>query len=141
MSSYKLSNAGAAYRYRLSERLCRSQARRISSELKNNVLHRTVESPGEYKGVTLTDRTKILERWKEHFETVLNQSSSFDMNVLSEIPQWPLASRLEEVPTRAEIQKAINQMSNGKAPGTDGIPAEVFKKCSSCLLLHLVDLF
>jgi len=33
-------------------------------------------------GVTLTDRTKILERWKEHFETVLNQSSSFDMNVL-----------------------------------------------------------
>ena len=101
----------------------------------------TVESPGEYNGVTLTDRTKILERWKEHFETVLNQSSSFDMNVLSEIPQWPLASRLEEVPTRAEIQKAINQMSNGKAPGTDGIPAEVFKKCSSCLLLHLVDLF
>ena len=23
-------------------------------------------------GVTLTDRTKILERWREHFETVLN---------------------------------------------------------------------
>ena len=92
-------------------------------------------------GVTLTDRTEILERWKEHFETVLNQSSSFDMNVLSEIPQWPLASRLDEVPTRAEIQKAINQMSNGKAPSTDGIPTEVFKKCSSCLLPHLVDLF
>jgi len=49
------------------------------------------------------------------------------MNVLSKIPQWPLASRLDEVP-RAEIQKAINQMSNGKAAGTDGIPAEVFKK-------------
>ena len=32
-------------------------------------------------------------------------------------------------------------MSNGKAPGTDGILAEVFKKCSSCLLPHLVDLF
>jgi len=31
------------------------------------------------------------------------------MNVLSEIPQWPLASRLDEVPTRTEIQKA-----NGK---------------------------
>jgi len=55
-------------------------------------------------GVTLTDRTKFLERWKEHFETVLNQSSSFDMNVLSEMPQWPLASRLDEVPTRTEIQ-------------------------------------
>ena len=25
--------------------------------------------------------------------------------------------------------------------GTDGIPAEVLKKCSSCLLPHLVDLF
>ena len=39
-----------------------------------------------------------------------------------------------------KYQKAINQMSNGKAPGTDGIPAEVFKKCCSCLLPHLVDL-
>jgi len=36
---------------------------------------------------------------KEHFETVLNQSSSFDMNVLSEILQWPLASRLDEIHT------------------------------------------
>ena len=66
--------------------------------------------------VSLTDRTKILERWKEHFETVLNQSSSFDMNVLSEIPQWPPASRLDEVPTRAEIQTAINQMSMERLP-------------------------
>jgi len=84
---------------------------------------------------------KILERWKEHFETVLNQSSSFDMNVLSEITQWPLASHLDEVPTTAETQKAINQMSNGKAPDTDGVPTEVFKKCSLCFLPHLVDLF
>jgi len=61
------------------------------------------------------------------------------MNVLSKIPQWPLASRLDEVPTRAKIQKAINPTSNGKAP--DGIPAEVFKKCSLCFLPHLVDLF
>ena len=63
------------------------------------------------------------------------------MNVIIKIPQWPLASGLDEVLTTAEIQKAINQMSNEKAPGTDGIPAEVFKKCSSCFLPHLVDLF
>ena len=69
--------------------------------------------------VTLTDRTKILERWKEHFETVLNQSSSFDMNVLSEIPQWPLASRLDEVPTRAEIHTHTHtQPFNGPFSGT-----------------------
>jgi len=32
-------------------------------------------------------------------------------------------------------------MSNGKASGNDGIPADVYKMCSLCLLPHLVDLF
>ena len=47
---------------------------------------------------------------------------------------------LDEKPTTDEIQKAIDQMSNGKAPGIDGIPAEVIKLCSSSLLPHLSDL-
>lgn len=92
-------------------------------------------------GITLTDRTKILERWVEHFKSVLNQPSSFDEAVLSEIPQWPLASHLDDVPTAAEIQTAISQMANGKAPGVDGIPAEIYKECSANLLPWLADLF
>ena len=52
----------------------------------------------------------------EHFKSVLNQQSTFDEHVLSKIPQWPIASHLDEKPTTDEIQKATNRMSNGKAP-------------------------
>jgi len=40
-------------------------------------------------GHTLTDRNKIHERWMEYFKSVLNQQSTFDEQVLSEIRQWP----------------------------------------------------
>ena len=45
-------------------------------------------------GSFVTDPTKILARWVEHFQSVLNQKSEFDSDVLSEIPQWPTATRL-----------------------------------------------
>ena len=41
-------------------------------------------------------------------------------------------------PSLAEIAKAIRQMSNGKAPGAEGIPLEVFKKWRSNLVRRLV---
>jgi len=34
-------------------------------------------------GTLLTDRPRILERWIEHFQSVLNQKSTFDTQVLS----------------------------------------------------------
>ena len=37
--------------------------------------------------ILITDREKILARWAEHFQTVLNQPSIFDFSVLSEFPQ------------------------------------------------------
>jgi len=67
------------------------------------------------------------------------QQSKFDDEVLLEVPQWPVAFHLDDVPTAAEIQRAVNQMSTGKSPGIDGIPAQIFKHCSSHLP-HLVEL-
>ena len=34
---------------------------------------------------------------------------------------------LDEFPTVTETRKAIQHLSSGKAPGTDAIPAEVYK--------------
>jgi len=76
----------------------------------------------------------------EHFKSVLNQQSTFDEKLPSEILQCPVTSHLDEKPTTDEIQKAINQMSNGKAPGIEGIPAEVIKLCSYNPLPHLTEL-
>jgi len=92
-------------------------------------------------GTLLTDRSKILERWADHFQSVLNQDSSFDTQVLSEIPQWPSADNLDDPPSAAEIQRALKQTSSGKSPGIDGIPPEVLKHGGPCLIDHLHKLF
>ena len=42
-------------------------------------------------GTTLiTDRAGILSRWAEHFHGVLNQRTTFDPTVLSDIPDWDI---------------------------------------------------
>jgi len=89
-------------------------------------------------GSLIIDRKKTLARWVEHFQSVLNQKSVFDSQVLSEIPQWNTATHLDDTPTVEEIQHALQHMSSAKAPGVDGIPAEVLKHGGSSLLSHLM---
>ena len=47
---------------------------------------------------------------------------------------------LDDAPTKEELSKAINDISSGKAPGQDGIPAEVFKCGGNQLLDNLHQL-
>lgn len=75
----------------------------------------------------LTKHDEILQRWADHFHSVLNRSSAVDNTVLEEIPQWPLQGQLRDAPNVEEITNAIQQMSSGKACGSDGLPAEIFK--------------
>jgi exonuclease III len=77
-------------------------------------------------GVLLTEPSKVLDRWAEHFKEVLNQDSNFDMTLLDELPQWDVNLRLDEVPTLKEVQDSITQLSSGKAPGEDGIAPEIY---------------
>ena len=50
-------------------------------------------------GTTLiTDRAGILSRWAEHFHSVLNQPSSFDVSVLNLIPNWAVNMDLIQPP-------------------------------------------
>ena len=51
------------------------------------------------EGVLLTEPPKVLDRWAEHFNKVLNQDSAFDMSVLDEFPQWETNWSLSDVPT------------------------------------------
>lgn len=89
----------------------------------------------------LSDRTDVLQRWAQHFETVLNQPSAFDDSVINELPQWSAAPHLDDPPTAEEVQRAINQTSSGKAPGADALPAEIYKEGGTQLTRHLTDLF
>ena len=77
----------------------------------------------------LTDKEAILKRWAEHFDGVLNWPSSINDEAINRLPQVECNSLLDELPTvsDSETVKAIKLLSSGKAPGSDAIPAEIYK--------------
>ena len=75
----------------------------------------------------LTNKEAILKRWAEHFDSVLNQPSSINDDAINRLPQEECNLLLDEFPTIAETVKAIKLLSSGKAPGSDAIPAEIYK--------------
>ena len=86
-------------------------------------------------GTTLIkDKQGINNRWKEHFSQLLNLPSLVDQSALDQIPQNPFIEKLDNPPTVEEVQKAIKQINAGKAPGKDGIPAELYKALSGAAL-------
>ena len=81
-----------------------------------------------------TDRDKILKRWAEHFQSVLNRESTIDSDVVESLIQRPLVSELSGNPTQTEVKLAIKQLTNGKETGGDGIPGEIFKLVGPVLI-------
>ena len=75
----------------------------------------------------LTDKEAILKRWAEHFDGVLNRPSSINDEAINRLPQVECNPLLDELPTVSETMKAIKLLSSGKAPGSDAIPAGIYK--------------
>ena len=60
-------------------------------------------------GCTLiTDKEKVLERWAEHFNSVLNRPSVNNDEAIDMLPQVPVEETMDAIPTLEEIQKAIH---------------------------------
>ena len=71
---------------------------------------------------------KIFEaRWSGHVQKLLNVPGDIDLEALDNIPQRITKTSLDEIPTMNEMATAIAGLKDGKAPGGDGIPAEVLK--------------
>lgn len=56
------------------------------------------------------------------------------------MPQAPVLDELDAVPTRLEVREAVRSLQNGRSPGEDGIPAEVFKHGGELMMERLNDL-
>ena len=78
-------------------------------------------------GVLCTQPQEIMTIWKHHFCNLLNRPVNIDWMTVDNLPQRTTKISMDRPPDLAEMRKAIRQMSNGKAPGQDGIPAELFK--------------
>ena len=57
------------------------------------------------------------------------------------IPQRPIHEDLDRPPTVQETLKAVKQLSSGKAAGSDGLPAEIFKHGGDQVAMELTQLF
>ena len=89
----------------------------------------------------ITEKDKILERWAQHFENVLNRQSEINNIAIERLPQIPMNADMDEPPTLLETEKAIHILSRGKAPGSDSIPAEVYREGGTALTEKLHHLF
>ena len=87
-------------------------------------------------GIRLTQKENILNRWKEHFATLLNQPSNADLSILDSIPPADTVEDLDAAPTIEEISEALKQLSS-----IDAIPAEVLKQGGPALLSNIHQLF
>ncbi|XP_068680359.1 uncharacterized protein [Montipora foliosa] len=89
-------------------------------------------------GTLLTKMKDQLQRWKKHFESVLNRPAP------SQLPD----PRPADVPlnintgpiSRGEIRTALAQLKSAKAPGVDNIPPEALKEGGPCILdAHCIE--
>ena len=76
---------------------------------------------------TFSDSKRVVARWNEHFQKLLNVSGDIDHEALDNIPQRITKTSFDAIPTMDEMARAIAGLKDGLAPGVDGILAEVWK--------------
>ena len=89
---------------------------------------------------TFSNSKRVAARWSEHFQKLLNVPGDIDHEALDNIPQRIIKASLGEIPIMDEMARAIAGLKDGKAPGGDGIPAEVWKHGGDNLFIRLQQL-
>ncbi|KAJ1160520.1 hypothetical protein NDU88_001022 [Pleurodeles waltl] len=93
------------------------------------------------RSTLLTDKYASNRRWAEHFNNVLNRPSSINAEAIDHMPQVAINTSLAEPPKESEVKEATKLTSNGKATGSDSIPAAIYKAGGPVLLQKLTKLF
>ena len=76
-------------------------------------------------GMVIEKEAEKLQRWKEHFESVLNRPDPPHLAAI-QLADTDL-DICTDPPSLEEVTAAIKAMKSGKAPGADGVTAEMLK--------------
>jgi len=82
-----------------------------------------------------------LQRWQQHFDSVLITAGAFSMELVKTLPSSGVHSDLAGIPTLDEIRNALSLVAGNKAGGINGILPQMVKVCSDELLMYLLDMF
>jgi hypothetical protein len=88
-------------------------------------------------GILLVDPKEIEKRWIEHFNSLLNVEAVIELDVIEKLVQRPIIFELDQDIKLCEVKYALKQTKNCKAPGRDGIPADIWKYGGNSLHLEL----
>ncbi|BHF76061.1 hypothetical protein SprV_0501915900 [Sparganum proliferum] len=75
------------------------------------------------------------------FRGVLSRPSTICDAAIARLPQVETTLDLDLLPSLHETIRAVQQLSSGKAPGADAIPAEIYKHGGPQLMDYLTALF
>ena len=82
---------------------------------------------------------------KSIFQQLLNVDSAVDQTLIDQIQPAHIsvqeARRQEKPPTIGEVQQALNQMKNRRAPGNDSITADLLKAGGITVVTWLYEIF
>ena len=104
---------------------------------KSKAISPLLDTDGE---TLLVEDDKILQRWVDHYNDVLNRPSTADPNVINSIPQRSIIDELDCCPSAPEVKAALKKLCRGKKPGKDLIPGEVYKEGGPVLIKKLTAL-
>ena len=82
---------------------------------------------------------KQTQLWKTHFETILNKEAPGEVEYIPEIDEYLLVNM--DPPTANEMKSAIDNIKSGKAPGADGVCAEMLKAGGNVITETLTEMF
>jgi len=112
------------------------------------------------KGNLIIKKKKVLQRWAEHFDELLNGHGDEDGNKGDGIGEGEIEDtrksldkekedeeygtdrnlEMTDVPTKEEVRAAVDKLKNNKAPGLDGIPSEILKEGYKCMENRIYEL-
>ncbi|CAF4715786.1 unnamed protein product [Rotaria sp. Silwood1] len=89
----------------------------------------------------LLNSSDRLQRWREHFDELLNAPSTVDQKLIDEIQIDTLSKEEEKrqntVPSIGEIRRALSQMKSRKAPGNDEAKVRVEGELLDSFLIEI----
>ena len=117
----------------------------ISRKLGGRGQRKPADAIRDRNGTLTSSPDLVRARWREYFESVLNRPDPSSPYIVGEEegdPEIPRTSGIKtDPPTHDEIVAAVRKLKNGRAPGEDGIHAELLKCGINALIHPLYHLF